>query len=191
MTSATIVNRYAHALADVVIASNSAAVVSERIPPAEAVAQLRTFYASASAVPELQAVLASPAVPKARKRAVIRAIAAALGLKQIILNFLLVLSDRRRWSALHEVIDALDAVLDEHLGFERAEVRSAYELSDSQRNELSRELARIAGRKIRLHVEVDPELIGGVTARVGSTVYDGSVRGHLAKMRQGFAANRY
>jgi F-type H+-transporting ATPase subunit delta len=185
MTSATIVNRYANALADVVLAHDS------EVPAADALAQLRTFYASASAVPQLQAVLASPAVSKDRKRAVIRAIAAALGLSRTVLNFLLVLSDRRRWAALHEVIEALDAALDNHLGFERAQVKSAYALSDPQRDELERELARIAGRKVRLSVAVDPELIGGVTARVGSTVYDGSVRGHLAKMRQDLAANRY
>jgi F-type H+-transporting ATPase subunit delta len=185
MTSATIVNRYAHALADVITAPNST------LAPADALAQLRTFYASTSTVPQLQAVLSSPAVPRARKRAVIRAIAAALEAKQIIVNFLLVLSDRHRWAALHEVIEALDTVLDAHLGFERAEVLSAYELSDQQREALSRELARLAGNKIRLRLAVDPELIGGVTARVGSTVYDGSVRGHLAKMRQSLAANRY
>jgi F-type H+-transporting ATPase subunit delta len=185
MTSPTIVNRYANALAYVVIAPTS------ELKPADALAQLRTFYASASAVPELQAVLASPAVSKERKRTVIRTIAAALGLSRTVVNFLLVLSDRRRWSALHEVIEALDKVLDSHLGFEKAEVKSAYELSDQQRETLTQQLARIAGRKVRLSVAVDPALIGGVTARVGSTVYDGSVRGHLAKMRQDLASNRY
>jgi len=185
MISATVVNRYAHALADVVTAPKSP------LPPAEAVAQLRAFYASTSIVPELQLVLASPAVPKARKRAVIRAIAAALNLQQIIVNFLLVLSDHGRWHALREVIDALDAVIDNYLGFERVQVHSAHELSDAQREELSRELTRVAGRKIRLHTTVDPDLIGGVMAHVGSTVYDGSVRGQLAKMRQSLAANRY
>lgn len=185
MTSATIVNRYANALADVVVAPAS------EISPADAVAQLRSFHDSASSVPALQTVLASPAVPTARKRVVIRAIAGELGLHRVIVNFLLVLSDRRRWAALGEIIDALDAVLDDHLGFERAEVTSAYELSDQQRDELSNELARIAGRRIRLRMNVNPELIGGVTARVGSTVYDGSVRGQLAKMRQRLAANRY
>jgi F-type H+-transporting ATPase subunit delta len=185
MTSATIVNRYAHALADVVIAPNS------EVSPADAVAQLRAFYASVSVVPQLHAVLASPAVSRVRKRAVVRTIAGAVGLKRILVNFLLVLSDRGRWAALHEVIDALDAALDEHLGFERVEVHSAYELTPRQQEELSGELARIAGRRIRLCLAVDPELIGGVTAHVGSTVYDGSVRGQLAKMRQSLAANRY
>lgn len=185
MISPTIVNRYAHALADVVTASNS------EVTPADAVAHLRGFYTSTSAVPQLQAVLASPAVSRLRKRTVIRALAAKLGLKGIIVNFLLVLSDRGRWAALHAVIDALDAVLDDHLGFERVEVHSAHELSDGQREELSTQLARIAGRKIRLCLAVDPELIGGVTAKVGSTVYDGSVRGHLDKMRQSLAANRF
>ncbi len=140
---------------------------------------------------ELQAVLASPAVSKERKRTVIRAIANALGLSRTAVNFLLVLSDRHRWSALHEVIEALDAVLDNQLGFERAEVKSAYELSSGQRETLTEQLARIAGKKVRLSLSVDPTLIGGVTARVGSTVYDGSVRGHLTKMRQDLASNRY
>jgi F-type H+-transporting ATPase subunit delta len=185
MTSATIVNRYAHALADVIVAPGS------EISPADAVAQLRSFYASTASVPQLQMVLASPAVPTARKRVVIRTIASALGLSRIIVNFLLVLSDRRRWVALHEVIETLDAVLDDHLGYERAQVSSAFELDDKQREELSQELARIAGRKVRLSIAVDPELIGGVTARVGSTVYDGSVRGSLAKMRQSLTASRY
>jgi F-type H+-transporting ATPase subunit delta len=185
MTSPTIVNRYANALADVVIAPNS------EVAPADALAQLRSFYASTRAVPELQAVMASPAVAKERKRTVIRTIASALGLSRTVVNFLLVLSDRRRWSALHEVIEALDAVLDNQLGFEKAEVKSAYELSGQQRETLTQQLARIAGRKVRLSLSVEPELIGGVTARVGSTVYDGSVRGHLAKMRQDLASNRY
>lgn len=189
MISESVVNRYAHALADVIVEPTSPG--SESVSPAEAVAQLRKFYASSSAVPELQAVLASPAVPKPRKRAVIRAIATAEGLSRIIVNFLFVLSDRRRWSALHDVIETLDAVLDDHLGFERAKVQSAYQLSDQQRDDLSRELARIAGRKVRLSLTVDPDLIGGVTARVGSTVYDGSVRGQLAKMRESLLANRY
>jgi F-type H+-transporting ATPase subunit delta len=185
MTSATIVNRYANALADVIVAPDSG------ISPADAVAQLRLFDASASAAPELQLVLASPAVSTARKRTVIRAIASSLGLSRIVTNFLLVLSDRRRWAALHEVIEALDAVLDDHLGYERAEVRTAYRLTDRQIEEISRELARIAGRQVRLTIWIDPQLIGGVTARVGSTVYDGSVRGSLDKMRQTLTANRY
>jgi F-type H+-transporting ATPase subunit delta len=185
MTSATIVNRYANALADVVMARNS------EIAPADALAQLRSFDASTGSVHELQAVLASPAVSKDRKRNVIRTIATALGLSRTVVNFLLVLSDHGRWSALHEVIAAFDAVLDNQLGFEKAQVTSAYELSDRQRETLTQQLARIAGRKVRLSLSVDPALIGGVTARVGSTVYDGSVRGHLAKMSQDLASNRY
>src|SRR6185437_4846622 len=137
MTSATIVNRYANALADVVTGPNS------EVKAADALAQLRSFDASTAAVPEMQAVLASPAVSKERKRAVIRKIAGALNLSRTVTNFLLVLSDKSRWSALHEVIEALDAVLDQHLGFEKAQVTSAYQLNDQQRETLNRELARI------------------------------------------------
>jgi F-type H+-transporting ATPase subunit delta len=183
MISTAVVNRYAHALADVVTAPASA------IQPADAVAQLHKFWESAGTVHELQLILASPAVPRARKQAVIRHIAGSLQLHPIVVNFLLVLSNHGRWEALHEVIKQLEAVIDDHLGFERVEVRSAYELSDSQREELTRELTRLAGRKIRMRQSVDPELIGGVTAQVGSVVYDGSVRGQLAKMRQTLGTN--
>ena len=183
MISTTVVSRYAHALADVITAHTST------IPPADAVAQLHRFWASAGTVHELQIVLASPAVPRARKRAVIRHIAGSLQLHPTIINFLLVLSDHGRWEALEEVIKQLEAAIDDHLGFERVEVRSAYELSGSQREELSRELTRLAGRKIRMRNSVDPELIGGVTAQVVSVVYDGSVRGQMAKMRQVLEAN--
>lgn len=184
MTSPTVVNRYANALADVVLAPASA------VSAADAVAQLRSFDAAARSVPQLQAILASPAVSKARKRVVIRTIAAKLGLQQILVNFLLVLSDRRRAGALHETVDALERVLDDRLGFERVEVKSAWELTAAQSAELAQQLSQLAGRQIRLSQLVDPELIGGVTVRLGSTNYDGSVRGHLANMRQALAATR-
>ena len=184
MTSPTIVNRYANALADVILSAGSA------VKPADALNQLRSFDQAARSVPALSAILASPAVSKVRKRTVIRTIAQALGLQQILINFLLVLTDRRRSAALHETINALETVLDERLGFESVEVRSAFELSKAQSEELTRRLGRLAGRQIRMHQTVDPELIGGVTVRVGSTNYDGSVRGHLAAMRESLAAGR-
>ncbi len=184
MTSPTLVNRYAQALADVVMAPNS------EVKASEAIEQLRAFDAAARSVPAMQTILASPAISKERKRAVIRHIAGVLGLKRILVNFLLVMGDRGRFVALHETIDALETLLDERLGFERVEVRSAYELTAAQTAELTAQLTRLAGRQIRLRQSVDPELIGGVSVRIGSTNYDGSVRGQLAKMRQSLATTR-
>lgn len=183
MTSSAVVNRYANALVDVVV-SPSAGIV-----PARAVEQLKTFDAVIQGSPDLRTVLASPSVSIARKRLVIRRIAEALGLERIIRNFLLVLTDHRRAGALSEVIDAFDLLLDERLGFVRAEVISAYELTPQQREQLSIELAKLASSRVRMRFAVDAELIGGATARLRSKVYDGSVRGQLASMRQRLVIN--
>jgi len=75
------------------------------------------------------------------------------------------------------------------MGFVRAEVKSAYDLPGDQQNELSSQLRVIAGKPIRMHLTVEPELIGGVTAKIGSRVYDGSVRGQLADMRKRLSAS--
>jgi len=183
VTSSAVVNRYANALADIVVSPQAG------IDPAVAVAQLRSFGEAVEGSRELRIVMASPAVSAARKRLVVRRIAEALGLHRIILNFLLVLSDHRRASALTDMIDAFAVVLDERLGFLRAEVTSANELGQQQRDQLAAELARVASSQVRMRFSVDPSLIGGVTARVGSKVYDGSVRGQLAVLRQRLLVN--
>jgi F-type H+-transporting ATPase subunit delta len=90
-----------------------------------------------------------------------------------------VLSDKRRLSALHEIVDSFDVQLDERLGFIRADVSAAQELDQIQLDNLIRKLEQISGKHIRLRFNVDSALIGGVVARMGSTVYDGSVRGRL------------
>ncbi|MES1262368.1 MAG: ATP synthase F1 subunit delta [Acidobacteriota bacterium] len=183
MTSTAVVNRYASALVDVVVSPAAG------IDPALAMQQLRSFDAAIKASPDLRTILASPAVSIARKRLVIRRIAEALRVERIILNFLLVLNDHRRAGALSEVIDSFDILLDERRGFQRAEVRSAYELTAEQREALAAELEKLAGSRIRMRFAVEPELIGGVTARLGSRVYDGSVRGKLAVLRQRLTVN--
>lgn len=183
MTSTAVVNRYASALVDVVVSSTAG------IEPAVALQQLRAFNAAIKGSADLRIVIASPAVSIARKRLVIRRIADALQLERIIRNFLLVLTDHRRAEALSDVIDSFDILLDERLGFTRAEVVSAYELTEEQRDRLAAELATLAGTAVRMKFAVDPDLIGGVTARLASKVYDGSVRGRLAAMRQRLAVN--
>jgi F-type H+-transporting ATPase subunit delta len=94
-------------------------------------------------------------------------------------NFLYVLIDHRRIAALDGVLHSFEIIVDERMGFARAEVSSAKDLSDAQRTALSAQLERMTGKRIRMRYAVDPSLIGGVVARIGSTVYDGSVRGQL------------
>ena len=173
MTSSTIVDRYASALADVVTSPTSS------LSPADALAQLRDFDALVQESKELRTALESPAISPSRKRAVIAKFVQVLGASGIVRNFLFVLSDKRRLAALHEIVEAFDLQLDARLGFVRAQVTSAQELDQTQIDALTQRLAGLTGKQIRMKFQVDPLLLGGVVARVGSTVYDGSVRGRL------------
>jgi len=183
MISVSVANRYASALVDVVLGPAS------DVQPAQALEQLRAFEAAVASSPPLRSVLATPSISVARKRAVIRTIAEMLGLGRVVRNFLLVLADHRRTAALAQMIEAFELLQDERLGFVRAEVRSAFEMPPRQRDEISGRLGALAGSRVRMRFAIDPDLIGGVTARIGSTVYDGSVRGRLAGMRKRLAAN--
>jgi len=173
MTLSAVAKRYAHALADVVTASNSP------LRAEDAVAQLKAFEAVLQSSPELQNALLTPSVPIGRKRAVVGRIGSVLELAQITRNFLYVLVDHRRIALLAEIIHSLELAVEEHMGFARAEVTSAGELSADQKTELRTQLERISGKRLRARYAVDDALIGGVVARIGSTVYDGSVRGQL------------
>ena len=176
MTLSSVATRYANALADVVTASGSP------VRPRDAVAELRAFAAAFEASTELQNALATPSVPAGRKRAVVGRIAEILKLSRISRNFLYVLIDHRRIAALPGIIDSFELIVDERLGFARAEVSATREMSAPQRAALTSELERLTGRRIRMRFTVDERLIGGVVARIGSTVYDGSVRGQLASL---------
>jgi F-type H+-transporting ATPase subunit delta len=173
MITSAVANRYANALADVVTDPKSG------VRPEDVASQLRSFEDTLRGSAELHNALTSPAVPAARKRAVVGKIADELKLSRVARNFLFVLIDHRRIAGLDGVLHSFEIILDERLGFARAEVSSARELTDSQRTALSTQLERMTGKRIRMRFAVDPALIGGVVARIGSTVYDGSVRGQL------------
>ena len=91
--------------------------------------------------------------------------------------------DHRRVHQLKSIIEAFENLADERLGFVRADVSSAQALPEAQRAALEVQLSRLAGKKTRLRYSTDPALVGGVVAKVGSTVYDGSVRGQLERLR--------
>lgn len=178
MTHSAVATRYANALADVVTAPSSA------LRPETAAAELRSFQSALAESAELQNALTTPAVPVGRKRAVVSKIAGILNLSRISINFLLVLIDHRRINLLAGIVEAFEVVLDERLGFARAHVLSAAPLSEPQRAALNAQLERLTGKRIRTQFDVDRTLIGGVVARIGSTVYDGSVRGQLSAIER-------
>jgi F-type H+-transporting ATPase subunit delta len=169
--------RYARALADAILDSKSG------LEPGRAWQELRSFAEIVRDSAELRNVLLSPAVSAARKRAVVGRFASTLPLSKLIRNFLFVLIDRRRIGMLDEVIDAFESEIDARLGIVRAQVTTAAPLDDTQRAEMQATLARVAGKQVRADFKVDPALIGGAVARIGSTIYDGSVRGQLDTLR--------
>jgi len=182
MTLSAVISRYVEALADVVTGSRST------VRPEDALEQLRAFDAVLASSPELRNALTSPSVPAARKKAVVARIADLLRLSPILRNFFFVLIDHRRIAEVPQILPAFDLELDHRLGFERAEVTSARELNDSQRSTLNGKLERLTGKRIRMRFTVDESLIGGVVARLGSTVYDGSLRSRLHGLERRLAA---
>lgn len=180
--ASVVANRYAKALVDVVTARKST------VDPAAALAQLRAFDQLIESSHELRNVLLSPAVAPTRKRAVVTKIIettleASLRPAKQVRNFILVVIDHRRVAEFGSIVDAFEALLDQHLGFVRADVATARPLSPSQQAGLEAEISRVAGKKAKLKYSTEPELIAGAVARIGSTVYDGSVRGQLDRLR--------
>jgi F-type H+-transporting ATPase subunit delta len=174
--------RYAKALADVVTAGLHASSAAQE-DPAHITAQLRAVDEIIDSSSELKNALASPAVAPSRKRAVMGRLIAPMNVSAQVRNFLFVVIDHRRVHQLKSIIEAFENLADQRLGFVRADVASAQALPEAQRAALEVQLSRLAGKKTRLRYSTDPALVGGVVAKVGSTVYDGSVRGQLERLR--------
>jgi F-type H+-transporting ATPase subunit delta len=183
MTLSAVATRYAKALADVTTTAGG-------LPPQDALAQLRAFESALDASREMLNALTTPAVPVSRKRAVVGRIATLLNLSPIARNFLFVLIDHRRIALLGAILHSFELLVDERMGFARAEVSSPRELTESQRGAINAQLEKITGKRIRTRFAVDQALIGGVVARIGSTVYDGSVRGQLQTLGRRLSTER-
>lgn len=150
---------------------------------AEVAAELDAFAAAMRESADLRIAMDSPAVPPARKRAVISKLSEILGVSDLVRRFLFVVIDHRRPALLPEIREAYEEVMDERLGVARADVYSARPLTEAERAQLTGRLAALTGKRVRPRFDVNPALIGGIVARVGSTVYDGSVRGQLESLK--------
>ncbi len=167
--------RYAKALLDIVMESGADAH--------KGLADLRAIVSLIDTAPDLKTALLSPAVTPSRKRAVVERLMEPMHMLRPVRNLIFVVIDHRRITQLHSIVEAYGGLLDQRLGLVRAEVSSAHDLDAGQRATLEAELSRIAKKKAKASYTIDPALIGGVMARVGSIVYDGSVRGQLDRLR--------
>jgi F-type H+-transporting ATPase subunit delta len=171
-------SRYARALADLALAP------ARGLDPEIVAGELAVFEQALAGSTGLHNVLLSPAVTPARKRAVVARLASGAGLSRLVTNFLFVLIDHRRTAMLPEIRRAFRSIIDERMGAVEAEVAAARELTDEQRGQVALQLGRLTGKKVRCRFAVAEALIGGMTARIGSTIYDGSVRGQLEALRR-------
>lgn len=141
--------------------------------------QLQRFASLLNEEPDARRLLENPAIPGDRRKALLKEVRDALGFDQRVSNFIAILVDKNRLELLDEIIDAYQKLLDDRLGIARAVVTAARPLDPSQQKEVATKLAALTGKEVRMEVAVDPSLIGGVVAQVGSTIYDGSVRTQL------------
>lgn len=156
-------------------------------PDAQAVDQmardLRDFASAWESSKELRNAFENPQVSQDSRRQIIRELAAASGMHEKVRDALALLSDRQRIRHVGEVADAFEAMAEARSGRLRAEVTTASELPDGYFTELERTLRQITGREVVLVRKVDPSLVGGVVARVGDQVFDGSLKNRLSELK--------
>ena len=176
MTPRTVARRYAAALFDVVSRSGD-------VEHAER--DLRAFVDLVAGHAELGKIFDTPLVPPARKRAVAEAILrAAGGVSDHVARLVLLLADRDRIGALADVAAAFSARAMQARRVVPAEIVTAVPLADGQRAALTKALGRVTSSEVMVTTRVDPAIIGGVVARVGSVVFDGSVTRQIERLRE-------
>jgi F-type H+-transporting ATPase subunit delta len=173
---ASLVGAYARAFADV--------VMSSKLDPARMLDELRSAETLLGESEQLRRVMENPSIPGDRKRAVLDAIAQRLGMSRQARNFIAVLTDHRRLPLFADIREQVEQELNDRLGFADAEVSSARDLSDAEKKLLEAEITKLTGKRVRARYEQDVSLLGGAVVKVGSTIYDGSVKGQLQRIRE-------
>jgi F-type H+-transporting ATPase subunit delta len=173
---AIVTSRYARALVDVTF--------KMKLDPQQVLQQLRTFVDLVRDNQTLRVVWENPSIPAEQKRSLLDALVARAEILKPVRNFFAVLIDHHRMHQLEEIYRLFEREMNERLGFAEAEVLSARALSDQQKRDLELQITQITGKRVLAKYATDSKLLGGATVRVGSTIYDGSVRGQLQKIKE-------
>jgi len=174
MAGAAAAGRYAKALFQLGKETGSVASLRE---------ELAVFNGLVLDNPDLATVLMEPVYPAAERRAVLVGVTEKLNTSTTLRSFYSFLVDQRRLVDLVGIEEAYGDLADADAGLTKAHVRTASPLTDDQRSRLQRALSQRTGRDVELDVEIDPTLLGGVIAKVGDTLYDGSLRSQLDQLR--------
>lgn len=176
MTNKTAAVRYARALLDVAIKEKADL---ERIEQ-----ELAGFEALLEAQPALKKVLLNPAVPVPRKRAAVVELTSRVNLTPMVAKLLALLAERDRLILVPDLVASYRDRLADYRKVVRAEVTTATPLTPDRVQQIQKRLAEVTGRSVTLQTRVDPSIVGGLVAKVGSVVYDGSVTRQLQKLKE-------
>jgi F-type H+-transporting ATPase subunit delta len=168
--------RYAHAFASV--------AASSHLDTAAAQQQLNDFSGTLAGSRELREVLMNPSIANEQKLKVLDAISARIGMFPQVRNFIAVIMNHQRLDELNEILAEYHAMADEQSGVAEAEITSAHPLNDQDRAELEAQVTKLAGGRVRATYRQDATLLGGAVVRIGSTIYDGSIRAQLQQLKQ-------
>jgi len=173
--------RYARAFADV--------VTQEKLDLAELDRQMDDFLATLEASAELRALFANPAVAGTQKVAILDKMNAKLGLQKQLRNLLAVLIKNNRIGEVREVAKAYRAEMQERQGIRQVEVITARQLDEKDRAGLVAGAGKLAGGRVQASFTQDESILGGAVVRIGSTVYDGSLRGRLERLKEALVSS--
>jgi F-type H+-transporting ATPase subunit delta len=132
---------------------------------------------------ELRVLMNDPSIARSRRKAALDALAAHFELPTKVRNFLNTLVDNNRTAALPSIADRFRHAREEKMGIVSAEIRTPLPMTDDQREQVRASLEKLTGRTVRLECTLDAELIGGAVTQIGSTIYDGSLRTQLQRLR--------
>jgi F-type H+-transporting ATPase subunit delta len=172
----TVARRYASALADVVI---------ERREQREVQAEIQSWASLIVNNPQLKEVFANPTVAYDQKRGVLEALLNRTRVRETTASFLRVLLQNQRLAQLPEIAERFGQILDERGGVVAAEITTARPIPEELKKALHDTLASATGRTVRLTFATDEAIIGGLVARIGSTIFDGSVESNLERLAAG------
>lgn len=177
---AAFVARYARAFADV--------VTQQKLDTAALDRQMEDFLLTWDASAELRDLFVNPAVSALQKVAILDKMNAKLGLRKELRNLMAVLINNDRIGDVREVVLAYRAEMQERRGIRSVEILTARELSEKDRKGLVAGVGKLAGGEIQASFKLDKSILGGTVVRIGSTVYDGSVRGRLERLKAALVA---
>ena len=141
-------------------------------------------FAEAMAGPELSEALTNPIYPKQIRRGILDGLLAKMGLSKIMENFVGLLQDKARISHTAAINTYYQRLVDEVNNVQRAQVTTASKISEAVKKQINVTLEKMTGKTIILDVVQDPEIIGGVVAKVGDLTLDGSVKTQLRNLKE-------